>query len=133
MLKIYQEITQWNGIEYRQPNHVYLMDGDKAYAYSRWGKDKPEYFRTPSRLDKRGRKFIEVKKNTWGFDLKINVPEDEKPSGESWKVQGSRGDSYTVSFLDGRWSCTCPGSTFRGTCRHIKELSLSKKINVSPA
>ena len=121
MLKIYQEVTEWKGVEYRQPNHVYLMSGDRAYAYSRWGEGKPEYFRNPARLDRRGRKFIEVKKNSWGFDLKILAQEEERPQGEIWEVQGSKGDIYTVSLLNGRWSCTCPGATFRSTCRHITQ------------
>jgi hypothetical protein len=119
-MKIYQEVTEWKGVTYRQPNHVYLMDGDRAYAYSRWGEGKPEYFKNPSRLDKRGRKFIEVKKNPWGFNLKIRSAE-EKPAGKTWEVQGSKGNTYTVSLLDGRWSCTCPGATFRGSCKHIVE------------
>jgi hypothetical protein len=118
-MKIYQEVTEWKGVSYRQPNHVYLMDGDKAYAYSRWGEGEPEYFKNPSRLDRRGRKFVEVKKNPWGFNLKIKSAE-EKPAGKTWEVQGSKGNTYTVSLLDGRWSCTCPGATFRGSCRHIE-------------
>lgn len=119
MLKIYQEVTEWKGIRYRQPNHVYLMDGDRTYAYSRWGETAPEYFKNPIRLDRRGRKFIEVKKNTWGFNVAIHV-QQEPPQGETWTVTGSRGDSYTVSLLDGHWSCTCPGATFRGSCKHIE-------------
>ena len=59
-LKIMQEVTQWD-VPYRQPNHVYLMSGDSILAYSRWGKSKPEYFNQPQRIDRRRRKFIEVK------------------------------------------------------------------------
>jgi hypothetical protein len=118
-MKIMQEITEWKGVTYRQPNHVYLMDGDKAYAYSRWGEAEPEYFQTPSRLDRRGRKFVEVKKNSWGFNLKI-TPVEEKTVGQTWEVKGSKGDVYTVSLADCRWSCTCPGAIFRGACRHIE-------------
>lgn len=121
MLKIYQEITEWKGVTYRQPNHVYLMDGDRAYAYSKWGESKPEYFRTASRLDKRGRKFIEVKNNPWGFDLKIRTQSTEEPQGQIWEVAGSKGNTYTVSLSGGRWNCTCPGATFRSTCKHITQ------------
>ena len=127
MLKIYQEVTEWKGVEYRQPNHVYLMSGDRIVAMSRWGESPPEYFRNPARLDRRGRKFIEIKKNPWRFDLKILVSEEEKPRGQGWEVRGSKGDVYTVSLMDGRWSCTCPGSMFRGTCRHITELAQTAK------
>lgn len=120
-MKIFREVTEWKGVSYRQPNHVYLMDGDKAYAYSRWGESQPEYFKTPSRLDRRGRRFIEVKKNSWGFNLKLASVQEEKPQGQTWRVSGSKGNTYTVSLSEGRWACTCPGATFRGACRHIKE------------
>lgn len=119
MLKIVQEVTDWK-VPYRQPNHVYLMNGDRVVAMSRWGTERPEYFKSQSRIDKRGRKFIEVKKNPWGFDMKVSVIQDEKPRGETWEVAGSKGNTYTVSLLDGRWACTCPGATFRSTCKHIE-------------
>jgi len=122
MLKIFEEVTEWKGVAYRQPNHVYLMSGDRAYAYSKWGEGRPEYFLNPSRIDRRGRKFVEVKRNRWGFDMKIRVIQDDKPRGETWAVKGSRGDEYTVSLQDGRWSCTCPGAMFRGACRHIAQI-----------
>ena len=41
---------------------------------------------------------------------------------KTWTVNGSRGNSYVVVRTIQRWSCTCPGFTFRKTCRHIKEL-----------
>ena len=125
-LKIMQEVTQWK-VPYRQPNHVYLMSGDRVVAMSRWGEQPPEYLPSQNRIDRRGRKFIEVKKNPWGFDLKGLPLEEEKPQGQIWEVRGSKGDIYTVNLLDGRWSCTCPGSTFRGTCRHISELAQTAK------
>lgn len=127
-LKIMEEITEWTGYE-RQPNHVYLMDGDKALAYVPWKKGKPFYFRTFQRIDRRGRKFVEVKRNTWKFDLSIRIEEvEEKPRGETWTVAGSKGNSYTVSLDSGRWSCTCPGHGFRNKCRHVEEIrsSISK-------
>ncbi len=33
-------------------------------------------------------------------------------------VLGSRGQEYEVTNSQGRWSCTCPGFTFRKSCRH---------------
>ena len=38
---------------------------------------------------------------------------------ESWQVPGSKGASYTVSFRQGQWSCTCPGFGWRRSCKHI--------------
>ena len=125
-LKIMQEITEWD-VPYRQPNHVYLMSGDRILGYSRWGKSKPEYFNQPQRIDRRGRKFIEVKKNPWKFDLAVAIELEtaEQPKGQVWTVSGSKGGEYTVSLDSGRWSCTCPGHGFRGRCRHVDELRAS--------
>lgn len=125
-LKIMQEVTEWE-VEYRQPNHVYLMSGDKALAYVPWGQGQPFYFKTFQRIDRRGRRFVEVKKNPWKFNLKLKIePEQaEKPSGQTWTVAGSKGNSYTVVLSGGSWSCSCPGHGFRGRCRHVDELRAS--------
>jgi len=119
-LKIVEEVTVWD-VDYRQPNHVYLMNGDRVLAYVPWGKGKPVYFKTSQRIDRRGRKFIEVKKNPWKFDLSIGI-EEEKPQGQTWQVKGSKGDEYIVSLDAGRWACTCSGFQFRSRCRHLDEV-----------
>ena len=125
-LKIMREVTEWKGYD-RQPNHVYLMSGDKALAYVPWGKGKPFYFRTFQRLDRRGRKFVEEKKNPWRFDMTIQIDTEpqEQPHllGKTWEVAGSKGKVYTVNLHNGQWGCTCQGFLFRRTCRHISELS----------
>lgn len=38
------------------------------------------------------------------------------------KVQGSKGNEYTVVKEYGKSTCTCPGFTFRGQCKHLLEL-----------
>ena len=126
-VKIVQEVTDWK-VPYRQPNHVYLMSGDRVLAMSRWGEGQPEYFTNPNRIDRRGRKFVELKKNPWSFDLSTRSDSEEAQTqtvGETWEVQGSKGDRYIVSRDSGRWSCTCPGHGFRGRCRHVDEVSAS--------
>lgn len=37
-------------------------------------------------------------------------------------VQGSKGNSYTVTNENGKVSCTCPGFSFRKSCRHLAEV-----------
>ena len=37
-----------------------------------------------------------------------------------WIVQGSKGNKYTVKLTGKGYSCTCPGYTFRKTCKHIE-------------
>jgi len=114
-MKIFQEVTSWADVAV-PPNHVYLMDGDKAYAYVPWGKGKPQYFKNFIRLDRRGRKFVEVKQDTWGFKF------DAEPQGRSWTVKGSKGDEYHVTENSGDFQCTCTGFRFRGACKHIESI-----------
>lgn len=117
-MKVLQETTVWKDIAYRQPNHVYLMDGDRIYAYSKWGEGEPVYLKTPLRIDRRGRKFVAVP-DRWGFRADVR---EEPSTARTWEVLGSRGDAYTVTEDRGNWSCTCSGFTFRGRCRHVTEL-----------
>lgn len=128
-LKIMREVTEW-AVEGPQPNHVYLMQGDRAYAYVPWGRGKPQYFQRYQTINRKGRKFVEERKNPWGFAKTLPGVTDvvpEKPRGQTWTVQGSKGNSYTVSLDAGIWSCTCPGHGFRGRCRHVTELQAQPK------
>jgi hypothetical protein len=104
-----KETTKWD-MEYKQPNHVYLLDGDKAVAYIKWGQGEPFYFKKPLRIDRRGRKFEEIKPN----------PFKKQVVSDTIKVQGSKGAVYEVDAEAG--TCTCPGYTFRGACKHITNL-----------
>jgi len=58
-LEVLKEVTEW-AVDYRQPNHTYLMKGERAIGYQRWGEGAPIYYTTKQKLDKRGRKFIKV-------------------------------------------------------------------------
>lgn len=108
-----KDVTQWKDIS-KQPNHVYLMDGEKAVAYIKWGESAAVYFKTPLRLDKRHRKFIELRGSQNPFDVKVKV------RSQLIEVIGSKGDTY---FVDTEAkSCTCPGFVYRSQCKHIKEL-----------
>ncbi len=103
-----REVTVWEGVEYRQPNHIYLFDGSKAVAYIKWGEGAPEYFKTPMSIDRRGRKFV-------ASDIKLF--KQLKANSNERTVQGSKGQTYTVNDSEG--TCTCPGFTFRGACKHL--------------
>jgi hypothetical protein len=105
-MQAYKETTVWDSN--KAPNHTYLLDGTTLVAYIKQGEKKPFYFKNPIKgFDKRGRKFELLKKNPFKEVVKTELRE----------VQGSKGDTYYVN--DEEHTCTCPGFTFRGSCKHI--------------
>lgn len=105
-----REVTVWKGIK-RQPNHIYLLDGDRVKAYIKWGQGQPEYLSGKIKIDRRGRKF--VKADIGLFDVKDT-------QSHLIEVAGSKGNVYLVD-PEAR-TCTCPGFSFRGACKHITQL-----------
>jgi hypothetical protein len=98
------ETTDWP-----YANHTYLLDGTQLVAYIKHGTSEPFYFKNPIKgFDKRGRKFQELKKNPFKVKSKSNLI----------AVAGSKGATYYVD--PEAKTCTCPGFTFRGTCKHIE-------------
>ena len=92
------------------PPHVYLLDGNRLVAYIQTGTDRPFYFKNGIKgFDKRARKFEIVKPNP--FEVKAT---------DLLAVKGSKGQIYYVDTETK--TCTCPGYTFRGDCKHVKEL-----------
>ena len=93
------------------PAHTYLLEGTTLVAYIKVNEAKPFYFKNGIKgFDKRGRKFerVDAKK----FKVKVESALVE--------VKGSKGNSY---FVDPEAkTCTCPGFTFRGACKHIGEV-----------
>jgi len=108
-----REVTEWTGVAYRQPNHDYLLDGDRIVAYRPWGTDSIRVLRTQLKIDRRGRKFQKLDNSPFK-DL-------EQPKAQSMvvEVKGSKGNSYFVNLEE--QTCTCPGFGFRGTCKHVNE------------
>lgn len=41
---------------------------------------------------------------------------------EEFKVEGSTGNTYTVTKRDNSLTCDCPAGKFRGTCKHITKI-----------
>ena len=90
------------------PEHTYLLDGTTLVAYIKTGTSEPFYFKRGIKgFDKRGRKFVKGNINLF----KVKEAQDVK------RVIGSKGQEYTVNLTEG--TCTCPGYTYRGTCKHL--------------
>ena len=70
-----------------------------------------------------GGKWIEVPLEATREDLpKWMVYKRPAPSYEEVKVEGSKGNTYTVrkETATGEVTCTCPGFKYRGKCKHTK-------------
>jgi hypothetical protein len=92
-------------------NHIYLLDGDKMLAYITQGGTDEFWFKQPIRIDRRGRKFNPVEPSPFtGLGGRL---------ANARSVVGSKGQTYIVNLDEN--SCTCPGYTFRGACKHTKE------------
>lgn len=63
---------------------------------------------------------LEMIREAWTPDRPVRTPKTFKEG--SWKVKGSKGDSYTVSNQNGQWDCNCTGFGFRRKCKHIDSI-----------
>ena len=111
MAQAFKEITVWTDSP-SSINHTYLLEGDKMLAYIRAGSDNEFWFSKPITISRSGRKFVEVKDSP--FTNKAEVV-----ASTLREVIGSKGQKYLVD--DDTKTCTCPGFTFRGACKHTKE------------
>jgi len=110
-MKVLREVTKW--ATRIQPNHVYLVEGDKIVAYQPHGTGDVVHFTHRSRLDRARRKFCEetLDPALWGISA-------HKPA-HIVSIAGSKGASYEVNPEEG--SCTCSGYQFRGRCKHLAQ------------
>ena len=92
------------------PPHIYLLDGNKLVSYIKSGESEPFYFKNPIKgFDKRGRKFATITPNPFKVKTQSNLI----------TIKGSKGNEYTID--PEAKTCTCPGYTFRGACKHVVE------------
>jgi SWIM zinc finger len=117
MADAYKEITVWEDGN-TAINHTYLLEGDMMLGYMRTGTSVPFYFKNPIRISKSGRKFEKLEDNP--FDTIFSVVVPQETSNNIKEIEGSKGAKYILD-VDAK-TCTCPGFTYRGTCKHVKEL-----------
>ena len=117
MAQAYRETTVWeDGAS--TINHTYLLEGDKMIAYMRSQTSIPFYFKKPIAISRSRRTFELVEPNP--FDLSA-IPQVVLAQESNIKeIEGSKGTVYYVNLDDK--TCTCPGYTYRGVCKHVKLL-----------
>lgn len=115
----YLETTHWDDGS-KNINHTYYLDGDKMLAYIRYGTSEPFWFNKPITISRSGRKFVKVDSaaftNLGAILTAMSAPERDPDVVE---IAGSKGSVYYLNKVEG--TCTCPGYTYRGTCKHVKE------------
>jgi hypothetical protein len=116
-VQVLYETTAWS--DGTDANHVYFMNDskEKMYAYVTRGSLDVFQFKRPIRINTRGRTFITVP-NIWNFNAEDEVVEPKL----TWEFTGSQGNKYLVTKDGAAYNCTCPGYTYRGECKHVKEI-----------
>lgn len=106
-IEILQEITDWG--KYKVNNGIYHVNSaGKLVAFQPNADEPVQELNVPStQFSKARRKFKKI--GSYPEPKKENVIE----------VKGSTGNIYYVD-TDKR-TCTCPGFTYRGNCKHVKE------------
>ena len=46
---------------------------------------------------------------------------------KTWKVKSSSGSTYTVSRINGKLKCNCPGFRWRQKCKHTTKVNNEKR------
>ena len=107
MIEILQEVTDWG--KYKVNNGIYHINSSgKLIAYQPNKKAVVQVLNVPSaNFSKARRKFIKIGERP------------EELESHIVKVTGSKGNIYHIDTEKG--TCTCPGFTFRGNCKHVKE------------
>ena len=60
-MKLLKETTVWDKVDYKVPNHTYMIENTKCVGYIRESDGKEFRFAKPMFFDRRGRKFQEIK------------------------------------------------------------------------
>ncbi len=110
-MKMFLETTKWEG---NTPNHTYILDDSKSklFGYIKAG-TKEEIILSKPMMG------FNTSRRTFKLVGEYKEPETEK---RTWKVTGSRGDTYTVTEEENGLVCTCPGFIYRGKCKHEQQI-----------
>jgi hypothetical protein len=123
-MKFYQETTDWGN--HSVANHIYYINDSKTkmVGYIKAGTKALFKFSKPISIDMRGRKFVELKdRKVESDEVYFGKKEPEVKPSNAIEVQGSNGKVYLLTKnASGKYNCTCPGFTFRHTCKHLNEV-----------
>lgn len=122
-MRYFQEITVWS--DGSTKNGQYYLDDSKTWMVAYQAPNTHEFkrFKSPIKIDKRGRKFQLIKDGEPdSVYFGKPAPTVTLPAPNSIEVEGSNGAKYYVSQNNGKYSCTCQGFQFRRKCKHTDAL-----------
>jgi hypothetical protein len=119
-MKYYQEVTDWG--DHKVKNHIYYLSDDKSkmVGYIKNGTLDLFKFKNPNRSDTRGRKLELLKRPSEPDAVYFGKEEVKK---DAITVKGNNGKEYLIEKVGTKYICTCPGFTFRHTCKHVTEMN----------
>ena len=108
MIEILQEITDWG--KYKVNNGIYHVNSaGKLVAYQPNAESELQVLNVPStQFSKARRKFEKI----GSYPEITNEPHVKL-------IEGSNGNTYSLDTEKG--TCSCPGYTYKGNCKHVKE------------
>jgi hypothetical protein len=120
-MKYFEEVTEWDSPT--AVNHIYYLNEDKSkmVGYIKHGTKDLFKFKQPISFYGKGRKFIELKTKGEPDSVYFTKSEAFAPK-QAIEVEGSNGKKYYVTKVGAKYMCTCPGFTFRHTCKHTNEI-----------
>lgn len=99
------EFNEYTGTIMREkwfaPNEIGITTGDPKWPFRRINQER----------------IVEVN------DAKVDFVAPVAEERQTKTVQGSKGQTYVVTKDKGKVSCSCPGFTFRKTCKHVQEFA----------
>jgi hypothetical protein len=124
-ISAYKEITEWDNSEFVVPNHTYLFDGkSNILAYARASDGEVMVLPKPIKIDTRRRKFVKVNHKALQ-SLGITLQSSDltlQSDFPNWQVVSDSGKTYTVELIGGKYHCNCVGYSYRGSCKHSKQI-----------
>lgn len=127
MITKLQEITDWG--DARVANGIYHVNNSNELVGYEGPKTGYKKFKNPmKRFNKARRKFEVI--GTYEDPNEVAIADDDP---NSWKFEGSKGNTYIVTNDGGHYRCTCPGFKYRGKCKHSDEIIASGPGGQAPA
>lgn len=123
MITKLQETTDWG--DAAVANGIYHVNDDGYLVGYKGPTTLYKKFSKPMKRFSKARRTFEV--------VGSYEDVDEVANDKRWEFEGSKGNKYFVTDDNGKITCTCPGYTYRGKCKHTSEVIANGPGGSAPA